>query len=190
MPRYTSKEYEICLIRTFSPRLPADTPPRVLRDVTDKGEEIMEVVLQNPRDARHSVSLEVLLDHDAPTTATLRFGHAEVASRLEPDEAMAAMEEILADNIVAVARYKTEDAYDNRHPMTGTRDTRLYQLPDHAAALAAYEDKLASPVGLLERLLGTSIGVFEIYRWSESRVVTRQGRNKSGEANEKSCERD
>ena len=185
MPSYTAKDYEIRLMRTFAHRLAADTPPRVLRDVTDKGQEIMELVLENPRDARHSLSLEMLLDHDRTTTATLRFGHAEAAVRLDPDEAIAAMEEILADNIVVVTRYKNADAYDNRHPMTGARDTHLYQLPDHAAALAAHEAKLGSPVSFFERLLGSTTGVFEIFRWSESHVITHLAGQKADGADTK-----
>ena len=83
------------------------------------------------------------------------------------------MEEILADRIVAVVRYKNQNAYENRRKVNATPSEWLYQLPDDAEALERMLDKLKKPASFLEKLSGKYTGVFEVYRWSGSEVIER-----------------
>ena len=173
MPQFTLPEYAALLTRTFTPRFPRDNRPRLVSDTTDKGAEILELVLPHPENRRFSVSLTAHTQRDAVAFCELRFGQAEVASRLDPEEALAAMEEILADNIVAIVRYKNRDAYDDCRKVSNVPMEWLYQMPDDEGELAAMLDKLKTPAGFLEKLSGKYIGVFEVYRWSGSEVMER-----------------
>ena len=57
MPHYTPEEYAALLTRTYTPRFPRDNRPRVVSDTTDKGAEILDLILPHPEDGRFSVSL-------------------------------------------------------------------------------------------------------------------------------------
>ena len=173
MPQFTLTEYAALLTRTFTPRFPRDNRPRAVSDTTDKGEEILEFILPHPEDRRFSVSLTAHSRQETVTFCELRFGQAEVASRLDPEEAMAAIEEILADNIVAMVRYKNRDAYDDCRKVSAAPVEWLYQMPDDESALQAMLEKLKRPAGLLEKVSGRYVGVFEMYRWSGSEVISR-----------------
>ena len=172
MPSYTPEEYAALLTRTYTPRFPRDNRPRSVTDTTDKGEEILEFLLPHPGDGRFSVSLTAHTQRGSVAFCALRFGQAEIASRLDPEEAMAAMEEILSDHIVAIVRYRDRNAYDDCRK-TPTQSEWLYQLPDDEAELTAMLDKLEKPPGFIEKLSGKYVGVFELYRWSESRLLER-----------------
>ena len=171
--RYTAEELTSLLLRVFTPRFPRDCRPRAVTDVTDKGEEILEFILPHPENGRFSVSLTAHTQRGAVAFCELRFGQAEVASRLDPTDAVAAMEEILADNIVAVVRYKNRDAYDDCRKVSNAPTEWLYQMPDDEAELAAMLDKLKKPAAFFEKVSGKYIGVFEVYRWSGSEVMER-----------------
>ena len=173
MPHYTMEEYAALLTRTFTPRFPRDNRPRLVSDTTDKGEEILDLVLPHPENGRFSVSLTVHSQRGAVSFCALRFGQAEVASRLDPEEAPKAIEEILADRIVAIVRYKNRDAYDDCRKASTAPMEWLYQMPDDEAELTAMLDKLKKPAGFMEKLSGKYVGVFEVYRWSESEVIER-----------------
>ena len=88
MPQFTLPEYAALLTRTFTPRFPRDNRPRAVSDTTDKGEEILEFILPHPEDRRFSVSLTVSERKGFAGSCALRFGQAEVASALDPEEAM------------------------------------------------------------------------------------------------------
>ena len=173
MPQFTLPEYAALLTRTFTPRFPRDNRPRVVSDTTDKGEEILDLILPHPEDGRFSVSLTVSERKGITGTCALRFGQAEVASALEPEEAIAAMEEVISDRIVAIVRYKNRDAYDDCRKVSTAPVEWLYQMPDDERALQAMLEKLKKPAGLLEKLSGKHVGVFEVYRWSGSEVISR-----------------
>ena len=173
MPQYTPDEYAALLTRTYVPRFPRDNRPRAVSDVTDKGEPILEFILPHPESGRFSVSLTAHATKGAVIYCELRFGQAEVASRLDPEEALEAIEEILSDNIVAIVRYKNRDAYDDCRKVSAAPTEWLYQLPDDEAALTAMLEKLKKPAGLLEKLSGKLTGVFEVYRWDGSEVIER-----------------
>ena len=172
MPHYTPEEYASLLLRAFTPRLPRDCRPTAVSDTTDKGEEVLELLLPNPADRRFSVSLTAHTLRGTVTFCELRFGQAEVASRLDPEEAVAAMETILSDSIVAIVRYKNRDAYDDCRKAAPPSEW-LYQLPDDAAELEAMLKRLQKPAGLLHKLIGTYTGVFEVYRWSGNEILSR-----------------
>lgn len=173
MTQYTLDEYAALLTRTFTPRFPRDNRPRSVTDVTDKGEEILEFILPHPADGRFSASLTAHTHREAVAFCELRFGQAEVASRLDPTEALSAIEEILADNIVAIVRYKNMDAYDNRRKVSVAPMEWLYQMPDDESTLDAMLEKLKKPAAFLEKVSGKYVGVFEVYRWSGSEVLER-----------------
>ena len=173
MPQFTLPEYAALLSRTYTPRFPRDNRPRVVSDTTDKGAEILDLTLPHPEDGRFSVSLTAHTLRGAVSFCDLRFGQAEVASRLDPEEALAAIEEILADNIVAIVRYKNRDAYDNHRKISSAPMEWLYQLPDDEAALTAMLEKLQKPASLPEKISGKHTGVFEVYRWSGSEIIDR-----------------
>ena len=174
MPQFTLPEYAALLTRTYAPRFPRDNRPRVVSDTTDKGEEIIDLTLPNPANGRFSVSLTAHTQRSGVAFCDLRFGQAEIASRLDPEEALAAIEEILADNIVAIVRYKNRDAYDNHRKISTAPMEWLYQMPDDEAELTAMLDKLKKPAAFFEKVSGKYVGVFEVYRWSGSEVIERK----------------
>jgi hypothetical protein len=172
MPHYTPEEYASLLLRAFTPRLPRDCRPTAVSDTADKGEEILEMLLPNPSDRRFSVSLTAHTLRGTVAYCELRFGQAEVASRLDPEEAVAAMETILSDSIVAIVRYKNRDAYDGCRKAAPPSEW-LYQLPDDAAELEAMLARLKKPASFMDKLSGRYVGVFEAYRWSGSEIINR-----------------
>lgn len=171
--QYTLEEYAALLIRTFTPRFPKDNRPRVITDKTDKGEEILECVLPHPEDGRFSVSLQVNSYHNYVSSCSLRFGQAEIAASLSPEDAPAAIEEIIEDRIVAVVRYKNQDSYENHRKVSTSPAEWLYQMPDDEAALNRMLGKLKKPAGFFERIVGKYTGFFEIYRWSGCQLFKR-----------------
>ena len=175
MPHYsqfTLEEYASLLTRTFSPQFPRDNRPRAVTDTTEKGEDVLEFILPHPADGRFSVSLTVSTARGYVTTCALRFGQAEVASALSPEDAPAAIKEIIDDRIVAIVRYKNQEAYDNSRKAPSPSEW-LYQIPDDEAELNRMLERLQKPAGFMEKLGGTYIGVFEIYRWSGSQTIAR-----------------
>ena len=173
MPQYTPEEYAALLTRTYAPRFPRDNRPRAVTDTIGKGEEILEFILPHPEDGRFSVSLEVRTYKGLVSEFILFFGQVKVAKLLDPEEAMAALNEILEDRIVAVVRYKNRDAYDNRRKAPEPSEW-LYQIPDDEDALDRMLGKLKKPAGFMEKLSGKYVGVFEVYRWSGSEVMERR----------------
>lgn len=174
MPQFTLPEYAALLTRTYTPRFPRDDRPRAVSDVTDKGEETLEFILPHPEDGRFSVSLTAHSQRGAVAFCDLRFGQAEIASRLDPEEALAAIEEILSDNIVAIVRYKNRDAYDDCRKVSTAPMEWLYQMPDDEAELTAMLEKLKKPASFMEKIGGKYVGVFEVYRWGGSEVIERK----------------
>ncbi len=173
MQPYTLEEYAAFLTRTYITRFPRDDRPRTVTDVTDKGEEVLEFILPHPEDGRFSVSLQARTYRGEVSDCTLYFGQAEVTGRLDPEEAVAAMDEILADRIVAIVRYKNRDAYENRRKAAPPSEW-LYQLPDDEDELSRMLEKLKKPVTFFEKLGGNFTGVFEVYRWSWCEVIERK----------------
>ena len=173
MPQYTIQEYATLLTRTYAPRFPRDDRPRTVTDVTDKGEEVLEFILPNPAEGRFSVSLQARTYRECVSECALFFGQAEVAGRLDPDEAIAAMDVILADGIVAVVRYKNREAYENHRKAGSGRAEWLFQIPDDTEELERMLEKLKKPATFPEKISGRMTGVFEVYRWSGSEVIER-----------------
>ena len=172
MPHFTSDEYAALLTRTFTPLVPRDCRPRVVRDVTEKGIPVMEFLIPCPDTPQRSVTLTVCERRGVVDTCSLRFGQAEIAGALDSTDAISAMEEILSDHIIAILRYKNRDAYDS-HRKAAPPSEWLYQLPDDEATLAAMLEKLKKPASIMEKLSGKHTGVFEVYRWSESEIIDR-----------------
>ena len=173
MPTYTLDEYAALLTRTFTPRFPRDCRPRAASDVTDKGIPVMEFLLPHPEAPQRSISLSACERRGMVESCSLWFGEAEIAGAMDPTDAMAAIEEILADRIVAIVRYKNADAYDNHRKISTAPMEWLYQMPDDEAELTAMLDKLKKPAAFFEKVSGKYIGVFEVYRWSGSEVIER-----------------
>ncbi len=170
MQRYTLEEFASMLIRHFH-----DYRPRVTYDTTDKGERTMEFLISNPHDLRFSVSLQCKEIHRQADTCTLWFGQAKVTGTLDPEMAVSAISTIVHGELIAILRYKNEDAYDNHRPME--KQQWLYQLTDDedddSAALEKMEERLSRPPSLFEKLSGNLLGVFEIFSWSEAQVLKR-----------------
>ncbi len=173
MPPYTVEEYASLLTRTYLPRFPRDSRPRTVTDVTDKGEEVMELILPHPEEGRFSVSLQVDTYKGYVSSCSLRFGQAEVATKLDPEEALSAIDEVIENNIVAIVRYKNRDAYENHRKVSTYPMEWLYQMPDHEEALRDMMNKLKKPATFLEKVSGKYTGVFEVYRWNGSEVLER-----------------
>ena len=173
MPQYTIEEYANLLTRTYAPRFPRDNRPRTVTDVTEKGDEVLEFILPHPTDGRFSVSLEVRTYRGSVSDCSLRFGQAEVASRLDPDEAIAAMNEVIDDHIVAIVRYKNREAYENHRKINSLPMEWLFQVPDDDGDVQALLDMLKKPAGFWDRFSGKYVGVFEVYRWNSSEVLER-----------------
>ena len=173
MPTYTLDEYAALLTRTFTPRFPRDCRPRAVSDVTDKGIPVMEFLLPHPDASQRSITLSACERRGMVESCSLWFGEAEIAGAMDLTDAMAAIEEILADRIVAIVRYKNRDAYDNHRKISTAPMEWLYQLPDDERELTAMLDKLKKPATFMEKIKGKHTGVFEVYRWSESEVLER-----------------
>ena len=173
MAQYTIPEYAALLTKTYAPRFPRDNRPRTVTDVTERGEEVLEFILPHPEEGRFSVSLQAFPYREAVSHCSLRFGQAEVASRLDPDEALSAIEEIIGDRIVAIVRYKNRAAYENHRIAASGPAEWLYQLPDDGEELERMTEKLKKPATFFEKVSGAYTGVFEIYRWSGREVLER-----------------
>jgi hypothetical protein len=172
MPQYTSEEYTAFLTRTYVTRFSRENRPRTVTDVTDKGEEVLEFILPHSEDGRFSVSLQAHIRRGYVSDCALFFGQAEVADRLDPEEAVAAINEVIEDRIIAVVRYKNREAYDNRRKAAEPSEW-LYQTPDEEDDLSRMLEKLKKPVTFLEKVGGKYTGVFEVYRWSGVEVIDR-----------------
>jgi len=172
MPHYTPEEYAALLPRTYAPLCPRDNRPRTVTDAIGHGETCMEFILPHPEDGRFSVSLEARTYKGTVSEFTLFFGQVKVAKLLDPEEAMAAINEIIEDRIVAIVRYKNQNAYDNRRKAPEPSEW-LYQLPDDEETLSRMTQRLRRPAGLIERLNKAYTGVFELYRWSCSQTFSR-----------------
>lgn len=173
MAQYTIQEYATYLTRTFAPRFPRDNRPRCVTDVTEKGGEVLECILPHPEEGRFSVSLQAFPYRDQVAYCSLRFGQVEVAGRLDPEEAPAAIEEVISDRIVAIVRYKNREAYENHRMAANGPAEWLYQLPDDVEELAGMLEKLKKPATFPEKVSGRYVGVFEVYRWSGCEVFER-----------------
>ncbi len=173
MSRYTPEEYTTHLLRAFAPRCPREAQPRVISDTAEKGEPILEFFLPHPTEPRRSISLTVSSERGLVSIGTLWFGQVEVTGALDPDEAIPAMEEILAGRLIAIARYKTRDAYDNRRKAGTGFVQKLYQLPDDAEAFEAMIHKLRTKAGVWDKLAGSMTGVFEVYSWDTAEIFER-----------------
>ena len=173
MPQYTIEEYAAYLTRTYAPHFPRNDRPRTVTDVTDKGETVLEFILPHPTEGRFSVSLVARTYRGHVSDCALYFGQAEVAGRLDPEEAVAAMNEVIGDNIVAVVRYKDREAYDDHRKISTRPWEWLFQVPDDEDGLAALLERIKKPAGFLEKVGGKYVGVFEVYRWSGSEVIER-----------------
>lgn len=173
MNHSTAEQYTAALMRTLSPLCPPDAKPRVSTDTNDKGNEITEFRILHPADPRFSVTLDIHTVRSMVHTCTLRFGAAEIAGALSPDDAIPAIEEILAGHIAAIVRYKTRDAYDNCRMAGSGQKQWLYQLPDDEEAFTGMLKKLRTPAGAWEKLSGKLTGVFEVFRWDGSELIER-----------------
>ncbi len=169
MTQYTLEEFATHLTRAF-----ASYRPRVAYDTTEKGENTVEFLLPNPNEPRFSISLQAKGTHKWVESCTLWFGQAEFSGRLDTDMAISAIETILGDEVVAILRYKNENAYDDHRP---TGDQWLYQLTDDedddSEALEKMKQKLASPPSLTDKLSGKRLGVFEIFSWGKAELIRR-----------------
>lgn len=173
MAQYTISEYAAFLTKTYAPRFPRDNHPRTVTDVTDQGAEVLEFILPHPEEGRFSVSLQAFPYRDAVNTCSLRFGQAEISGRLDPEEALAAIEEVIGDRIVAIVRYKNREAYENHRIAANGPAEWLYQLPDDGEELSRMLERLKKPATFLEKVSGKYVGVFEVYRWSGIEVLER-----------------
>ena len=169
MPIYTLDEYASLLTRAFAPY-----HPRVIKDVNDKGVSVMEFILPNPTEPRFSVSVQVQEAKGYVDKCSLWFGQAEISGHMNADQIAGAIEEIVSNRIVAILRYKNQDAYDNHRP---SGKQWLYQLTDDqdddSESLLIMKDKLQSKPTLAEKLSGKLLGVFEIFSWENRETVNR-----------------
>ncbi len=170
MPAYTLEEFASLLTRIF-----AAYRPRVIYDTTDKGEDVMEFLIPNPTEPRFSVSLQAKGKRKQVDVCTLWFGQAEIKGQLDPDVVPSAIDTIVNDELVAILRYKNENAYDNHRPTD--KAVWLYQLTDDedddSEGLAKMKEKLHTPPSLMEKLNGKLVGIFEVFSWSESEIIKR-----------------
>lgn len=176
MPQYTQytlEEYAALLNRTFTPHFPKDNRPRIVTDKTDKGEDILEFILPHPESGRFSASLQVNTYNGHVSGCSLRFGQAEIAASLTPEDAPAAITEIIENRIVAVVRYKNQESYESHRKISTSPAEWLYQMPDDEVNLNRMLERLQKPASFLEKISGKYTGVFEIYRWSEHQLLKR-----------------
>jgi len=169
MSYYSLDEFSTLLTRTF-----ALHRPRIIKDVDDKGKAIVEFILPNPTEPRFSISLQINETRGFVETCSLWFGQAEISGYIQADMVAGAIQEIIEDHVVAILRYKNQDAYDDHRP---SGKQWLYQLTDdeddESAMLEAMRQRLLSSPTLMEKISGKYIGVFEIFSWTQSEVISR-----------------
>ncbi len=171
MSQFTPEGFSEHLTRHFTEKgQPAQSRPRAHLDTDPKGRPLLEFLLPNPADPRRSVSLTAAVNRGAVGLCALWFGPVEITGALDPEAAVPAIREILAGNLVCIARYKSRSSYNDRRGATGQW---VYQLPDDAAALAAMQARLRTPASRLQRLLGRETGVYEVFSWSEGETIER-----------------
>ncbi len=177
MSHFTLDSFATHLSRTFAPRCAPGDAPRAVTDTDEKGRTVLDFTLPNPHDARHSISLMANSTRGTVTMCSIWFGQVELAAAMQPEDVIPAIEEVLAGRIVAIARYKTRDAYDDRRKGSGKPGAGqaewLYQLPDDAEALSAMQQRLRTPASLWNRIAGTMTGVFELYSWEDTEIFER-----------------
>ncbi len=173
MSHFTLDSFATHLCRTFASRCAPGETARAVSDTDGKGNPILDFTLPNSHDARHSVSLTANTYKGTVSLCTLWFGQVEVTAALDPEDAVAAIEEIIAGHLVAVARYKNHNAYEARRRAGSGKSQWLFQLPDDAGALSAMTERLSRPAGLGERISGRMTGVFEVFRWESSEIFER-----------------
>ena len=176
-------------MQPFFPRVPFDEfsdqltkalscyRPRTVTDVNAKGRRVLEIILPHPTEPRFSISLQAEEIRGYVEKCTLWFGQAEITGALSPEDAVAAMEEIAADRVVAIVRYKNRRAYDDHRKSTNAPFQWVYQFTgdgdDDTADYGRMMEKLRTPASAWERFRGRYVGVFEIIRWSGSEVLER-----------------
>ena len=165
MSHFTVDQLAAHLERTFGGRAVTDTDA--------KGQVVLNFHISNPHESRHPVVLTAHSYRGAVSLCSLWFGQVEISKALDPADLVPAMEAILRGEIVAVARYKSRDAYDDRRRAAGNRSTWLYQIPDDAEALSAMKEKLCTRASLGEKIMGNMTGVFEVYDWESTSVLER-----------------
>ncbi len=173
MSNFTIDGFAAHLCRTFAPLCMPGDPPRAVTDHDEKGRPILEFTLTNPHDPRHSVSMTASSYKGSVSLCSLWFGQVEITAALDPEDAVPAIQEILSGRLIAVARYKTREAYDARRKASSGGIQWMYQLPDDEAAYTAMMEKLRRPAKFSEKLTAGMTGVFEVYRWSDTEVIER-----------------
>ncbi len=169
MSYYSLDEFSTLLTRTFAPHR-----PRIIKDVSDKGKAVVEFILPHPQEPRFSISLQINEAGGMVDTCSLWFGQVEVSGFIKADMVAGAIQEIIDDHIVAILRYKNQDAYDNHRP-SGRK--WLYQLTDdeddESIILEEMRHRLHASPNLMEKISGKYLGVFEIFSWTQSEVISR-----------------
>ncbi len=161
------KELTTAFTRAFS-----SYAPTVNEDVNGKGEAVTLFVIPHPTEARYGVAVEAK-EAKGRITCALWFGSVLIASVIPDDRIIDAAREILADRIVTVVKYKHRDAYDNRHPSGWEK---VFQITDDSdsgeGALTSLLSRLEAPPTFGDRLPGgLGIGVFEIARWNDVKIM-------------------
>ena len=146
---------------------------RAVTDTDAKGQAVLNFHIPNPHEPHHPVVLTAHSYRGAVSLCSLWFGQVEISKALDPADLVPAMEAILRGEIVAMVRYKSRDAFDDRRCASGNRSAWLYQIPDDAEALSAMKKKLGAPASFWEKLLGSMTGVFEVYDWESTSVSER-----------------
>ena len=142
-------------------------------DTDAKGQVVLNFHISNPNEPRHPITMTAHEYRGSVTLCSLWFGQVEVSRALDPADLTPAIEAILRGEIVAVARYKNRDAFDDRRRVERGRSAWLDQLPDDTDALDAMKKKLGAPASFGERISGRMTGFFEVYDWTLSSVYER-----------------
>ena len=165
MSHFTVDQFATHLERTFGGHAVTDTDA--------KGQVVLNFHISNPNEPRHPITMTAHEYRGSVTLCSLWFGQVEVSRALDPTDLTPAIEAILRGEIVAVARYKNRDAFDDRRRVERGRSAWLYQIPDDTEALEAMKKKLGTPASLGERISGRMTGFFEVYDWTLSSVFER-----------------
>ena len=153
------KELRLTL-RPYNPRFGSDT--------NDRDQAMLTVRVDDPTVVGQSLSLEVT-DTRGSLTGTLWLGAVRITDNLTADMCAPAVLSVLNGEIVTVCRYRNADDRDFRRPAdVGSQVFQITPDADGAAEqgrLDACLCALKKPVGLLDRISGKRIGLFEVCRW-------------------------
>lgn len=147
--------------------------PTVTSDISERGEDIRILTLQNPHLPRWGLQFICPAEPDGQEElhGSLWFGAVEITGYLSAEEAESTIRAVLDGEITAVLHYRNEEALADHRPSARRWVFLTTPEDEDARRLEALRARLSRPVTLMERIRGTDIGIYEITLWQSSEII-------------------